>query len=144
VKKWKTLSNGRPFLLKGIQHPDDARKAMEAGCDGVVCSNHAGRQVDGAVGSLDMLPEVCDSVLSWSTVIANGNRLSKASGFGHEGIDMLMSLQRSAIRGQCSLTLVSGRRRTFSRFVQRLCCRPIRGSWLIWSRRWRWERKRFW
>ncbi len=58
VKKWKTLSNGRPFLLKGIQHPDDARKAMEAGCDGVVCSNHAGRQVDGAVGSLDMLPEV--------------------------------------------------------------------------------------
>ena len=31
---------------------------MEMGCDGVVCSNHAGRQVDGAVGSLDMLPEV--------------------------------------------------------------------------------------
>lgn len=34
---------------------------MNAGCDGVVCSNHAGRQVDGAVGSLDMLKEIVDA-----------------------------------------------------------------------------------
>lgn len=60
VKKWKKISGGRPFLLKGIQDPDDARKAMEMGCDGVVCSNHAGRQVDGAIASLDALPDVCD------------------------------------------------------------------------------------
>ncbi|KAL7419174.1 hypothetical protein Q5752_006010 [Cryptotrichosporon argae] len=62
VKKWKALTDGRPFLLKGIQHPADALKALECGCDGVVVSNHAGRQVDGAVGSLDVLPEIVDAV----------------------------------------------------------------------------------
>lgn len=66
VKKWKALSNGRPFLLKGIQCAEDAVKAMEHGCDGVVVSNHAGRQVDGAVGSLDMLPEVSNRNRAWA------------------------------------------------------------------------------
>jgi isopentenyl diphosphate isomerase/L-lactate dehydrogenase-like FMN-dependent dehydrogenase len=58
IKKRKTLTNGRPFLIKGIQSVHDAQKAVELGCDGIVVSNHAGRQVDGAVGSLDVLPEV--------------------------------------------------------------------------------------
>lgn len=64
VKKWKDMTGGRPFLLKGIQCAEDALKAIEAGCDGVVVSNHAGRQVDGAIGSLDALPEVSGFVLS--------------------------------------------------------------------------------
>ena len=51
-----------PILLKGIQHPDDARRAVDSGVDGVLVSNHGGRQVDGAVGSLDALPEVVDAV----------------------------------------------------------------------------------
>ncbi|WBB62239.1 lactate 2-monooxygenase [Streptomyces sp. WMMC500] len=51
-----------PILLKGIQHPDDARRAADAGLDGVVVSNHGGRQVDGAVAALDMLPEVAEAV----------------------------------------------------------------------------------
>jgi lactate 2-monooxygenase len=51
-----------PILLKGIQHPDDARQAVERGMDGIVVSNHGGRQVDGAVGSLDALPGVVDAV----------------------------------------------------------------------------------
>lgn len=63
VKKWKDLTGGKPFLLKGIQHPDDALKALECGCDGVVVSNHAGRQVDGAVGSLEVLPEIVSGKL---------------------------------------------------------------------------------
>ncbi|BDZ44800.1 oxidoreductase [Naasia aerilata] len=45
-----------PIVLKGIQHPDDARRAVDAGIDGVLVSNHGGRQVDGAVAALDMLP----------------------------------------------------------------------------------------
>ena len=50
---------GLPFLLKGILHPDDARAgASSAGVDGVVVSNHGGRQVDGAIASLDALPSV--------------------------------------------------------------------------------------
>ncbi len=51
-----------PILLKGIQHPDDARQALDSGVDGIVVSNHAGRQIDGAVGSLDTLPGVLDAV----------------------------------------------------------------------------------
>jgi lactate 2-monooxygenase len=51
-----------PIVLKGIQHPDDARKAMEAGVDGIIVSNHGGRQVDGAIGSLDALPSVAAAV----------------------------------------------------------------------------------
>jgi len=51
-----------PIVLKGIQHPDDARRACEAGMDGIVVSNHGGRQVDGAVASLDVLPEIVAAV----------------------------------------------------------------------------------
>ena len=51
-----------PILLKGVQHPDDARRALDAGVDGLVVSNHAGRQIDGAVGSLDALPAVVDTI----------------------------------------------------------------------------------
>ena len=52
----------RPIALKGIQHPDDARRAADAGMDGVVVSNHGGRQVDGAIGSLDALPAIAEAV----------------------------------------------------------------------------------
>jgi len=51
-----------PIALKGIQHGDDARRAAEAGMDGVIVSNHGGRQVDGAVASLDALPAVVEAV----------------------------------------------------------------------------------
>jgi isopentenyl diphosphate isomerase/L-lactate dehydrogenase-like FMN-dependent dehydrogenase len=51
-----------PIVLKGILHPDDARLARDHGMDGVIVSNHGGRQVDGAVGALDTLPAVVDAV----------------------------------------------------------------------------------
>jgi lactate 2-monooxygenase len=51
-----------PILLKGIQHADDARRAADAGVDGILVSNHGGRQVDGAIGSLDALPDVVDAL----------------------------------------------------------------------------------
>jgi L-lactate dehydrogenase (cytochrome) len=50
-----------PILVKGIQHPDDAREAVRRGVDGVVVSNHGGRQVDGAIPSLDALPAVAEA-----------------------------------------------------------------------------------
>ena len=52
----------RPIVLKGIQHPDDARKAIDHGVDGIIVSNHAGRQVDGAIGSAEALPGVIGAV----------------------------------------------------------------------------------
>jgi lactate 2-monooxygenase len=51
-----------PILLKGILHPDDARMAIEQGMDGVVVSNHGGRQIDGAIAALDALPGIVDAV----------------------------------------------------------------------------------
>jgi lactate 2-monooxygenase len=51
-----------PIALKGILHPDDARAAREHGMDAVVVSNHGGRQVDGAIASLDALPAIVDAV----------------------------------------------------------------------------------
>jgi isopentenyl diphosphate isomerase/L-lactate dehydrogenase-like FMN-dependent dehydrogenase len=57
---WKDISGGKPFCLKGIQSVEDAKKAVEIGCHGIVVSNHAGRQVDGAVASLDALEKIVD------------------------------------------------------------------------------------
>jgi lactate 2-monooxygenase len=51
-----------PILLKGVVHPDDARKAIDAGMDGIVVSNHGGRQVDGEIATLDALPGVAEAV----------------------------------------------------------------------------------
>ncbi len=51
-----------PIVLKGIQHADDARKAADRGMDGIVVSNHGGRQVDGAIASLDALPAIVEAV----------------------------------------------------------------------------------
>ncbi len=52
IRDWTRL----PIVLKGVQHPDDAARAAADGWDGIVVSNHGGRQVDGAVGSAAMLP----------------------------------------------------------------------------------------
>ena len=46
----------------GYTSPADALKAYEVGCQGIVVTNHAGRQVDGAVASLDALPEIAEAV----------------------------------------------------------------------------------
>ncbi|EAW10170.1 L-lactate dehydrogenase [Aspergillus clavatus NRRL 1] len=62
IEKWKALSGGRPFVIKGIQSVADARKCVEYGVDGIVVSNHAGRQVDGAIASLDALESIVDAV----------------------------------------------------------------------------------
>jgi isopentenyl diphosphate isomerase/L-lactate dehydrogenase-like FMN-dependent dehydrogenase len=51
-----------PIALKGILHPDDARLAVDHGVDAVVASNHGGRQVDGAIASLEALPAIVEAV----------------------------------------------------------------------------------
>lgn len=71
---WEDLDTLRsltamPIVLKGVLHPDDARMARDRGVQGVVVSNHGGRQVDGAVAALDALPEVVDAVGNDLTVL---------------------------------------------------------------------------
>ncbi|HEV3000352.1 MAG TPA: lactate 2-monooxygenase [Solirubrobacteraceae bacterium] len=59
---WLRERTRLPILLKGILHPDDARRAVDAGIDGLVVSNHGGRQVDGGIATIDALPGVVEAV----------------------------------------------------------------------------------
>ncbi len=59
---WLREQTELPIVLKGILHDDDARRALDAGVDGLIVSNHGGRQVDGAIGALDALPAVREAV----------------------------------------------------------------------------------
>jgi isopentenyl diphosphate isomerase/L-lactate dehydrogenase-like FMN-dependent dehydrogenase len=65
--QWQDLALVRaatrlPVLLKGILHPEDARLALEHGVDGIVVSNHGGRQIDGELASLEALPPILEVV----------------------------------------------------------------------------------
>src|SRR5712692_6476345 len=62
----------RKLLLKGVERPDDAERAAALGCDGVVVSNHGGRQLDGAAPTLEALPAVASAVGKKITVLLDG------------------------------------------------------------------------
>ena len=62
----------RRLLVKGILHPDDALRAAAIGCDGVVVSNHGGRQLDGAVASIDALPAIAAAVGNRIEILIDG------------------------------------------------------------------------
>ncbi|MGD9953204.1 MAG: alpha-hydroxy acid oxidase [Burkholderiales bacterium] len=79
------------LLLKGVERPDDAVRAAAMGCDGVVVSNHGGRQLDGAAATLDALPEVARAVGGKITVLLDGGvrrgvDLLKARALGAQGV----------------------------------------------------------
>jgi L-lactate dehydrogenase (cytochrome) len=67
VKQW----NGK-FCLKGIMSVDDARKAVDIGCAGIVVSNHGGRQLDGSRSGFDQLAEIVDAVGDKIDVLVDG------------------------------------------------------------------------
>lgn len=60
--KWIKSITKLPIILKGIVHPDDARKAIDHGVDGLVVSNHGGRQLDSSIATIQALPEISDVV----------------------------------------------------------------------------------
>ncbi len=55
---WLRSLTKLPLLVKGICHPDDARRAIDGGVDGIYCSNHGGRQANGGIAAIDLLPDV--------------------------------------------------------------------------------------
>jgi len=77
-----------PLVVKGILHPDDARAAFAIGVDGIVVSNHGGRQLDGAVSAVRALPAIRDAVGDGMTVLADGGVRS--------GLDVLRYLTLGA------------------------------------------------
>ena len=66
-KRWKGT-----FVLKGLVHPDEARRAVEHGVDGIVVSNHGGRQLDGMISSFEALPSVVEAVGGRIPVLIDG------------------------------------------------------------------------
>jgi (S)-mandelate dehydrogenase len=90
IKRLRELWPGR-LLLKGVERPDDAERAAALGCDGVVVSNHGGRQLDGAAASLDALPAVASRVGRKITVLLDGGvrrgvDIVKARALGAHGV----------------------------------------------------------
>jgi lactate 2-monooxygenase len=120
-----------PVVLKGIQHVADAQRAVDAGVQGIVVSNHGGRQVDGAIGSLDALPGIVDAVgeqieVLFDSGIRTGADIVKALALGaravlvgrpwvyglaHGGQDGIRHVLRSLL-ADFELTLALSGRRT--------------------------------
>lgn len=69
---WLHVESGLPILVKGILTAEDARLALEHGVSGIIVSNHGGRQLDGAVTSIEALPEVVEAVAGRCEVYLDG------------------------------------------------------------------------
>jgi isopentenyl diphosphate isomerase/L-lactate dehydrogenase-like FMN-dependent dehydrogenase len=79
--EWLRGRTSLPIVLKGILHPDDARQARERGADGIVVSNHGGRQIDGEIASLEALPAITDAVGDEIAVLLDSGIRSGADAF---------------------------------------------------------------
>jgi isopentenyl diphosphate isomerase/L-lactate dehydrogenase-like FMN-dependent dehydrogenase len=88
---WLRKQTRLPIVLKGILHPDDAKLAVRAGMDGLIVSNHGGRQVDGALCALDALPPIVAAAGKRITVmfdsgIRRGSDVFKAMALGAQAV----------------------------------------------------------
>ena len=83
---WLRSLTKLPLLLKGICHPDDVRRAIDGGVDGIYCSNHGGRQANGGIGCLDMLPAVVEAAgktpVLFDSGVRTGSDIVKALALG--------------------------------------------------------------
>ncbi len=70
-----------PILLKGILHPDDARLAIDHGMDGIIISNHGGRQVDGSISTFEALPKIAESVAGQIPILIDSGVRGGADAF---------------------------------------------------------------
>jgi lactate 2-monooxygenase len=71
---WLRSLTKLPLLVKGICHPDDARRAIDGGVDGIYCSNHGGRQANGGIPAIDCLPAVAEAARGVPVLFDSGIR----------------------------------------------------------------------
>ena len=105
---WEVLKKVRDrwpgkMLVKGILRADDAERAVDVGCDGVIVSNHGGRQLDGAVAALDALPPIVRAVGGKASVLLDGGvrrgvDVVKALACGAEAV----MIGRATLYGVCA------------------------------------------
>jgi L-lactate dehydrogenase (cytochrome) len=116
-----------PMIIKGILEPDDARAALSFGADGIVVSNHGGRQLDGALSTARALPAIADAVKGKMTIFADGGARTGTDVFrllalgadgvllgrafvyalavqGEAGVEKLLSIMEKDIRTNMVLT----------------------------------------
>ena len=79
--EWLRGTTSLPIVIKGILHPEDAGEARERGVDAIVVSNHGGRQIDGAIASLDALPAIVDAAGDQMAVLLDSGIRSGADAF---------------------------------------------------------------
>ena len=79
-----------PLILKGICHPDDARRAIDGGVDAIYCSNHGGRQANGGAAAIDMLPAVVaasgNTPVLFDSGVRSGTDIVKALALGARAV----------------------------------------------------------
>lgn len=87
---WLRSLTDLPLVVKGICHPDDARRAVDGGVDGIYCSNHGGRQANGGIPALDMLPEIVeaagDTPVLFDSGVRSGADVVKALALGASAV----------------------------------------------------------
>ena len=83
---WLRSLTKLPLLLKGICHPDDAKRGIDAGADGIYCSNHGGRQANGGIAAIDLLPAIVDASgntpVLFDSGVRSGSDIVKALAMG--------------------------------------------------------------
>ena len=87
---WLRSLTTLPLILKGICHPDDARRAIDEGADAIYCSNHGGRQANGGMAAIDMLPGVVaasgETPVLFDSGIRSGSDVVKALALGARAV----------------------------------------------------------
>lgn len=71
---WLRSLTDLPLILKGICHPEDVRRAIDGGVDGIYCSNHGGRQANGGLAAIDVLADVVEAAGDTPVIFDSGVR----------------------------------------------------------------------
>jgi lactate 2-monooxygenase len=87
---WLRSLTKLPLILEGFCHPDDARRAIDAGADAIYCSNHGGRQANSGIAAIDLLPAVVeaagDAPVLFDSGVRSGTDVVKAIALGARAV----------------------------------------------------------